>query len=77
MPILTNVSQRTTFTFMKDKQVAIRLPGTELERAARLVKALGTQPAYAGLDLTTSHVLRMAIARGLDALEAEGKKGGR
>lgn len=61
-----------------DVQVAIRLPREAVARAGRLSEVLAARPSYAALRVTPSAVMRMALLRGLDALEAEaGKKGGR
>jgi hypothetical protein len=61
-----------------DKQVAIRIPNTAVTRAGRLAKALAVQPAYAAWRMTPSAVMRLALLRGLDLLEAEaGTKGRR
>lgn len=56
-------------------QVSIRLPKELLERAEGLVDALRKNPDNVLLGLTRATVLRLAILRGLDALEAE--KGGK
>jgi len=59
-------------------QVAIRLPREAVARADRLVKVLSGRPAFAAWRMTTSAVMRLALLRGLDLLEAEnGRKGGR
>lgn len=57
----------------KDSQVTIVLSGDWLEEAQKVADAMG-QP---GLSVTRSDVLRIAIRRGLDLLQAEIKKGGR
>jgi predicted DNA-binding protein len=51
-------------------QTALRLPGQFLARADRLSVKIGKDPM---LRVTRSTVLKMAIGRGLDALEAEYK----
>lgn len=56
-------------------QVSIRLPKELLERAEGLVEVLRKNPDNVLLGLTRATVLRLAILRGLDALEAE--KGGK
>jgi hypothetical protein len=61
-----------------DTQVAIRVPGAAVARAGKLAKALAGEPAYAAWRMTPSAVMRLALLRGLDVLEAESaKKGGR
>jgi hypothetical protein len=50
-----------------DVQVAIRLPAEWLARADALLPTLGPP----GVTLTRSDALRAALARGLDALEAD------
>ena len=57
-----------------DTQVAIRLPRDAVTRAGKLAKALAGRPAFAAWRMTPSAVLRLAILRGLDQLEAEAKK---
>ncbi len=52
-----------------DSQLAIRVPGDWLTRA----DALAPLVARPGILVTRSDVLRAAMARGLDALEAERK----
>lgn len=52
-----------------DSAVALRLPDEWLKRADALVEfLLESRP---GMSVTRSDVLRIALARGLDALEAE------
>lgn len=51
-----------------EAQTALRLPGEFLKRADRLCARIGKDPM---LRVTRSTVLKMAIGRGLDALEAE------
>ncbi|HXX69358.1 MAG TPA: hypothetical protein VEK07_19390, partial [Polyangiaceae bacterium] len=50
-----------------DSQVTIALPGAWLEEAQRLAEAR-SEP---GLAITRADVLRMAIRRGLDAIQEE------
>ncbi len=49
-------------------QTALRLPGEFLVRADRLCARISKEPL---MRVTRSAVLKMAIGRGLDALEAE------
>jgi hypothetical protein len=53
-----------------DAQTALRLPGDFLARADRLCAKIGKDPM---MRVTRSTVLKMAIGRGLDALEQEYK----
>jgi len=62
---------------VNDTQVAIRLSRQVVARVARLAKLLKGRPAYAAGRVTPSSVMRHALIRGLDVLEAEAKKGGR
>lgn len=54
-----------------EAQVAIRLPTDFLKRAGVLVAAMKKSPAMQAWSLTRSSVLRLAVQRGLDVLEAE------
>ena len=51
-----------------DTPVAIRIPEAWVERAEALRAFLTNRP---GLELSKSDILRMCIARGLEAIEAE------
>ncbi len=51
----------------KTTQVALRMPKEWIPRADRLAGVLGRP----GMDVGRSDVLRMALARGFEALEAE------
>ena len=51
-----------------DSAVAIRVPDAWLKRADDLRSFLASRP---GIELTRSDILRAALARGLEALEAE------
>ena len=62
---------------VNDTQVAIRLSRAVVARVARLTKLLEARPAYAAWRVTPSSVMRHALIRGLDVIEAEAKKGGR
>lgn len=76
---MTNASHLHTIETMdNNKQVAIRLPREVVSRAGRLTKLLAGLPAYAAWRMTPSGVMRLALLRGLDVLEAEARrKGGR
>jgi hypothetical protein len=56
-----------------DKQVMIRLPKTEIERADALLAHLmkSETSAFRGFGLKRAGVLRLAIMRGLRVLEKE------
>jgi hypothetical protein len=56
-----------------DSSIALRLPEGWLKRAENLIEFLSTP----GIAVTRSDVLRAALARGLEALEADrdGRKG--
>ena len=61
------------------KQITIRVPETDLERANALVGWLRADPlaqAYGG-RLDRSAVLRLAISKGLELLEIEEARGKR
>jgi hypothetical protein len=58
-----------------DRQVVLRVPTDSVDRAERLRKKLAERPEYAGVRLTWTTVLRLALLRGLDVLEAENTKG--
>jgi hypothetical protein len=51
-----------------DSSVAIRIPDAWLKRAEALREFLASRP---GIELTKSDILRICIARGLEAIEAE------
>jgi hypothetical protein len=53
------------------RQVSLRLPDYLYKRAAKLLKTMQASSAYAGINLTVSRVLIVAVARGLEVLEAE------
>lgn len=58
-----------------EQQISIRVPSELLERADRLIGRLGKRAelrAWGGRT-TRSNVLRLALLRGLDALEADAK----
>ena len=60
----------------RDSQVTIALPGAWLDEAEQIAEAR-SEP---GLSITRADVLRMAMRRGLDALNEQAKaakKGGR
>lgn len=54
-----------------ERQIVIRGTTEMFERAERLAAYLSTLPAYEGLRVTASSVLRQALGRGLADLERE------
>lgn len=57
---------------MNLKQIAIRLPTADLERATKLISVLAGARAFATMGrMTRAKVLRLAVSRGLDVLEGE------
>ena len=52
---------------------SLRLPADLLERADRLAERLDKLPEFALARATRTSILRLAILRGLDALEQEAK----
>ncbi len=64
---------------MSDRQapVSVRLNESDLERADALVAAVAQTDVGAMGEVTRAVVLRLAVRRGLDALEAEHPKRGR
>ena len=54
-------------------QVSLRLPSDLIERAEALVENLRKEPDNVILGLTRADVLRLALARGIGALEEETK----
>ena len=59
-------------TRSNDKQVAIRLSTALLKRAEKLAQKLATDPSHSSVyRVSRSAVLRRALLRGLEALEAE------
>ena len=59
---------------MHESPTSIRLPDDSLKRAERLVPRLNKMPVYAAMGMTRHKVLRLAVAKGLEALEAEVKR---
>ena len=54
-----------------DIQTSVRFPEGLLERADRLVVALQDDPLWAARgELTRSDILRIALAKGIESLEA-------
>jgi predicted DNA-binding protein len=60
----------TTKDSEEQVQTAIRLPQSLLDRLDRLAEKM-SQP---GMKITRTEVLRLALFKGVDQLEAEGKK---
>ena len=55
----------------QEVQVSIRLPQSFIDRAQALVDRLRQNPDNVVMGVTRTTVLRLALSRGLDALEAE------
>jgi hypothetical protein len=60
----------------KDRQIALRVTSDTIKRAERLVPLMQKRPDWAPFRMTASTVIRVALLKGLDVLEAE-VKGGR
>lgn len=59
-----------------EQQISLRLPADFLERAESLVAAIASVPDFAAIgEVNRSKVLRLAITRGLEALEAQYGRG--
>ncbi len=57
---------------MTEKQVALRIPGEWLERVGELEPRIAADPTFQAFGaVKRSTVLRLALARGLEVLEAE------
>ena len=56
---------------MNEIQIAIRVPGDVQERADALCERLRDHPDFRLWRVTRSAVLRLALIKGLEALEAE------
>lgn len=55
---------------MNDRQIVLRVPEDTMDRAEKLARSLAKQPEYAGMRMTPSAVLRLALLRGLEQLES-------
>jgi hypothetical protein len=62
---------------VNDRQVVVRVPADTVDRAERVASILTRRPEYAGMRVTWTTVLRLAMLRGLDGLEAEARPGRR
>ncbi len=59
-------------TMSNEEQVTIRLPTALLDRAEKLAKKLATDPTHStAFRVTRAAALRMALHRGIEALEAD------
>lgn len=57
---------------MQETPTSIRIPDAFLDRAEALIPKLNKLPDFAAIGPVTRHkVLRLAVARGLEALESE------
>lgn len=61
----------TTREMPNEVQVSLRLPSDLVERAEVLVERLRKEPDNVILGVTRADVLRLALARGIVALEEE------
>jgi hypothetical protein len=55
----------------QDRQIALRLAAETIERAERLAPVMQKRPEWEPFRMTASAVMRVALLRGLDQLEAE------
>jgi predicted DNA-binding protein len=60
---------------MNEEQVSIRLPAELLGRLEKLARRLAADPLRGALGVTRAAVLRLALTRGIEILEAETQKG--
>lgn len=60
-----------------DQQIPIRLPTEIVERIDALVPLLASDPKLGAWRITRSAVMRQALLRGLEALEADYETRGR
>ena len=54
-----------------EEQVSIRLPSDLVKRAEKLVPRLEKETEFAAWRISRAAVLRLAVARGLEALEEQ------
>ena len=66
-----NVEEADPSTVTEETLTSLRLPKPLLDRAEALVAKLKKKPEFAVQRITRSTVIRLALMRGLDALEAE------
>jgi hypothetical protein len=62
---------------VQDRQIALRVTAETVERAERLVPVMQKQPEWEPFRMTASSVMRVALLKGLDRLEAEFTRGRR
>jgi hypothetical protein len=55
----------------KDRQVALRLTQETIDRAEKLAPVMQKRPEWEPFRMTASAVMRVALLKGLDQLEAE------
>lgn len=65
------VEEADPSTVTEETLTSLRLPKSLLDRAGSLVEKLKKQPEFAVQRVTRSTVIRLALMRGLDALEDE------
>ena len=61
----------------QDRQIALRVPADTFKRAERLAPRMQKRPEWEPFRMSASAVMRVALLKGLDALEAEFKGGRR
>ena len=55
----------------QDRQVALRVTAETVKRAERLAPQMQKRPEWEPFRMTASTVMRVALLKGLDVLEAE------
>lgn len=58
-------------TMPSDRQITFRLPSELLDRADAMVEVLAAEPEFQAYRMSRGVVLRLALHRGLESLEAE------
>jgi hypothetical protein len=59
---------------MPENPIALRLPPELLKRADKMVKQLSKDPEFINIRTSRNYVLKMAILRGLEVMEADPSK---
>jgi hypothetical protein len=60
-----------------DRQIALRVTQETIDRAEKLAPVMQKKPEWEPFRMTASSVMRVALLKGLDLLEAEFKGGRR
>ena len=55
----------------QDRQIALRVTAETVKRAERLAPLMQERPEWAPFRMTPSAVMRVALLKGLDVVEAE------